>query len=218
MSDAAGFIENVRRALGRRERLTTAPVPPELTEPVIRLVHSDVGLSELFARQAAASSMGVSTVRIEDLAEQLIAFLRDNGCRRVALPVAKTLDLLDLPRLLGEAGLEVVRWDQGGPNGLFACDCGVTDVYAAVAETGSLVMRATAGHGRSLSLVPPIHVAVVEPRNLVGDLLDLLRKLEAEGTGSGTVLITGPSKTTDIEGNLVTGVHGPGKVQIFVLG
>lgn len=218
MSDAAAFIDHVRRALGRRERLTTPPVPPELDEPVVRLVHTDIGLPELFAKQATAASMTVSTVRIEDLADSLIEFLRDNDCRRVALPVAKTLDLLELPRRLREAGFDVLRWDETTADALFDCDCGITDVYAGVAETGSLVIRPTPAHGRALSLVPPIHVAVVEPRNLVPDLLDLLRKLHSDGVGSGTVMITGPSKTTDIEGNLVTGVHGPGKVRIFMLG
>jgi L-lactate dehydrogenase complex protein LldG len=100
---------------------------------------------------------------------------------------------------------------------LYDFDCSVTDVYCAVAETGSLVMRASAGHGRALSLVPPIHIAVLEPRNFVPDLVDLFEKLSREGTGSAVSIVTGPSKTSDIEMNLVIGVHGPCKVQLFVL-
>ena len=49
------------------------------------------------------------------------------------------------------------------------------------------------------------------------DLVDLFEKVARDPLKASTILITGPSKTSDIEGNLVTGVHGPGAVQIFVL-
>jgi L-lactate dehydrogenase complex protein LldG len=98
---------------------------------------------------------------------------------------------------------------------LYDFDCGVTDVYAGVAETGSLVIKHSPEHGRALSLVPAVHVAIVEPKNLVGDLVDLFEKLGRDG--GGATIITGPSKTADIEMDLVVGGHGPGKVQIYLL-
>jgi len=100
---------------------------------------------------------------------------------------------------------------------LYDFDAGVTDVYAAVAETGSLVVRASAGHGRALSLVPPVHVAIVEPKNLLADLVDLFQKMNADSVASSVSIISGPSKTSDIEMNLVIGVHGPVVVKVFVL-
>ena len=68
---------------------------------------------------------------------------------------------------------------------MYDFDCGVTDVYAAVAETGSLVVRPTREHGRGLSLIPALHVAVVEPKNFVPDLVDLFDQLTTDGVGSG---------------------------------
>jgi L-lactate dehydrogenase complex protein LldG len=61
------------------------------------------------------------------------------------------------------------------------------------------------------------HVAIVEPRQILPDLLDLFERVADEPDRSNLILISGPSKTADIEMNVVTGVHGPNVVQTFVL-
>ena len=210
-------IGDVRRALGRRGALESAPMPPAIEEPIVRLVHSDVGLAELLVNQARKSAMGAELVHAEEVGEKLIAFLRANGCKKIAMPVSRLLDGLQIAEGLRGAGFEVRLWNELNADAIYEFDCGVTDVYAAVAETGSVVVRASAEHGRCLSLVPAVHVAIVEPRLIVPDLLDLMEKLSGEKARAGVAIITGPSKTSDIEGNLVTGVHGPGLVQVFVL-
>lgn len=99
---------------------------------------------------------------------------------------------------------------------LYAADAGLTDVAAAVAEDGSLVHASGSHHPRAAVLVPPRHVAVVRAEQIVPDLVDLY----ACGVGTAaaaTTVITGPSKTADIEGVLVTGVHGPGAVDVWVV-
>ena len=218
MSDANSVIEKVRTALGRTSRLTTAPVPPAIDEPITRLVHSDIGLPELFAKRASDNHMQVETVSPDDLGEKLVAFLRSKNCKRLALPESAFLEGLSVPGKLREAGFEVALWPEMTLDQLYEFDCGVTDVYCAVAETGSMVVQTSAKHGRSLSLVPPIHVAILEPKNFVADLVDLFEKLTREGTGSATSIISGPSKTADIEMSMVEGVHGPGLVKVFILG
>jgi L-lactate dehydrogenase complex protein LldG len=65
--------------------------------------------------------------------------------------------------------------------------------------------------------VPFVHVAIIERDKFLADLLDLMEILRTEGAGSGVTLISGPSKTADIEMNVVTGVHGPNVVHAFVL-
>ncbi len=216
MSDAQAFIANVSRALGRRETAAPPP-PPTLDEGLIRTLAGHENLSRHFERQAQASGMEVTTVELEQLVDRLIALLRDAGVSKAALPVSPLLDSLDLASQLRDAGIHAQRWDELTADAVFDVDCGVTDCDAAIAETGSVVIKAKPAHGRVLSVVPPLHVVIVEPRRIVADLLDVLRRLEEEGVGSGTVVITGPSKTTDIEGNLVIGVHGPGRVHIFLL-
>lgn len=215
--DTATVLEKVSAALGRTGPLLEPPIPPAISEPLVRLVHSDIGLPELFARRAKENKMQVRTCNVEDLMGHLIQFLHDSHCKKIALPVSKLLDGLDVLKHLVEAGFDATRWDQMTLDELYDYDCGVTDVTYAVAETGSLVIRGTASHGRSLSLVPPIHVAILEPRNFLPDLVDVFDRLGKDADPGNINFITGPSKTSDIEMNLVVGVHGPCQVQLFIL-
>jgi L-lactate dehydrogenase complex protein LldG len=217
MANDKTVLDAVSSALGRTGPLLEPPIPPKIDEPITRLVHTDIGLPDLFAKRAQENKMAVQTLGAEELLPKLIAFLRANHCQRIALPVSKLLDGLNLLRHLRDAGFDAKRWDQMTLDELYDYDCGVTDVTYAVAETGSLVIRSSPDHGRALSLVPPIHVAILEPKNFLPDLVDLFDRLAKDGDPTSVTLITGPSKTSDIEMTLVVGVHGPCKVQLFIL-
>ena len=173
-------LDAVRRSLRRTASPPSIPPPPEIPDPVARLVHSPIGLPDL---------------------------LSDT-------PLLRKLEIGDA---LDEAGFSARYWSGVTADGAYDYDAGVTEVDYAVAETGTLVIRHRPEHGRLLSLVPFVHVAVVEPKCFIPDLLDLFETLGKEGTGSGVTMISGPSKTADIEMNVVTGVHGPNVVKAFVL-
>src|SRR5262249_58815118 len=98
----------------------------------------------------------------------------------------------------------------------FAADVGITGVAHLVAETGSLVVETGPERSRSESLLPPVHVAVADRAQIVPDLFDLFPR-EGRVMPSCLTLITGPSKTGDIELRLVTGVHGPGEVHVILI-
>jgi L-lactate dehydrogenase complex protein LldG len=94
-----------------------------------------------------------------------------------------------------------------------AASIGISSTTYAIAETGTLAVASGRGTERMTSLLPPVHVAIVEECQVLADLFDLFGRLEQEGLdrlASNLVLITGPSKTGDIELRLTTGVHGPG--------
>ena len=210
-------LERVRKSLGRTQPLATPPTPPTILEPCTRLVHSDIGLPELFAKRADANKMHAQAVTADEVAGRIASFFVTKGIKRIAMPVSETLERLGIAAALRGAGLEVKTWDQMTLDELYDFDASVTDVSWAIAETGSLVIKSSAAHGRAISLVPIVHVAVVEAKNCLADLIDLMEILGKEGVGNNVTIITGPSKTADIEGALVTGVHGPGEVQVFVL-
>jgi L-lactate dehydrogenase complex protein LldG len=214
----AGVLDRVRRALGRSRALATPPVPPPIDESITRLVRGDADLAELFMKRAGDLKMLVERASLDDVVGRITAFLREKACRKVAFPVSELFEELGLLDALRIAGIEATRWDQMSLDELYdGYDCGITDVTYAVAETGSLVIKTSAAHGRGLSLVPMYHVAVIEQRQLVPDLIDLFTRLASEGAGNGVVMISGPSKTADIEMNVVTGVHGPNVVKAFIL-
>jgi L-lactate utilization protein LutC len=95
---------------------------------------------------------------------------------------------------------------------------GITSVDYALAETGTFVMIASPEESRLVSLLPPMHIAVVPASRMLVNLDELLTRvpLAAEQTSS-LVLITGPSRTADIEQILVRGVHGPGEIHAVLV-
>jgi LUD domain len=91
-------------------------------------------------------------------------------------------------------------------------EIGLSLAEFAIAETGTLIVTASEGRARMSSLAPPINVILVARNAIVGTLAEAIGRIPA----STSVLITGPSRTADIEGILVRGVHGPGELLVYV--
>jgi len=99
----------------------------------------------------------------------------------------------------------------------FSVDAGLTSVVAGIAETGSLLVIPTAEEPRLLSLAPPIHFAVLSRATIGNTLLEVLRRQAFGDTlPTNVLLISGPSKTADIEQTLVYGVHGPRQLVVLL--
>jgi L-lactate utilization protein LutC len=216
------FLQRVRQAVGDGNRAGGAPPLPSRggvgyqgagADPVARFRDESVaagGFAHVVADPSAA-------------ADAVMGLLRERSVRRVLLGSGAVLDALDLPGRLRTAGVETIDVSsppEGGRKTFFAAEAGVSGVDYLVAETGSIALFSRPDQPRSLSLLPPVHVAVADRRQLLPDLFDLFEeRLWAEGQGlpSCLSLITGPSKTGDIELRLVTGVHGPGEVHVVLI-
>ncbi len=109
------------------------------------------------------------------------------------------------------AGVEVFHgWEDR--SALLQADAGVTTAQFGIAETGTLVLVGNEEKHRRVSLVPPIHIALLSKENIVhtwGDALQRLRENPDKTISPVVSFITGPSRTADIELQLVLGVHGP---------
>jgi L-lactate utilization protein LutC len=98
-------------------------------------------------------------------------------------------------------------------------DAGITSADYALSETGTLVMIASPSEARLISLLPPAHIAVVPRERILTGLDELFSLLpRPSDLTSSMVMITGPSRTADIEQILVRGVHGPGQLTLVVVG
>jgi L-lactate dehydrogenase complex protein LldG len=101
---------------------------------------------------------------------------------------------------------------------LFAVEAAVTAAAGAVADTGALILRPTAEEPRLMSLVPPIHIAVLRAEEIFATLDDAMRAGNwSADMPTNMLLISGPSKTADIELILAFGVHGPKELIVLVL-
>ncbi len=105
---------------------------------------------------------------------------------------------------------------------IFKTDVGITGGDYVIAETGTLVIHPRKGVSRLTSLAPPVHIAVIKRGQVLPSLdeLFLLEHVEIH-TGNrhaGMNLISGPSRTGDIEATIVHGIHGPVETHIVLVG
>jgi len=140
----------------------------------------------------------------------------------------------DILALLKERDItEIMAWEQAYlPEGLLdslreqgiriehtphpKLQVGLTGALAAVAETGTLVQPSGAGRPQSTSLLPDIHIAILHENSIYENLPQVLNLREIR-EASSAALISGPSRTADIEMTLTIGVHGPGEVHVFCI-
>ncbi len=114
------------------------------------------------------------------------------------------------------------RWNDSFSNTihLAGCDASITGCEYLVARTGTIVMSAAQQSGRTVSVYAPIHICIAYTNQLVYDLKDSLQLLKdryADHIPSLITFASGPSRTADIEKTLVTGVHGPKEVYLFLV-
>ncbi len=171
-------------------------------------------LVALFCERVDDYKAEVERVSADGLRDAIAAAaLRHNG-RRLVIP----------PQLPGDwrpAGLELIADDSLTPDGLDDLDGVITGCTVAIAETGTIALSAAPYEGRRiLSLVPDLHICVVDASQVVGTVPEAITRLGAltRELRRPITLISGPSATSDIELQRVEGVHGPRKLVVLVVG
>ena len=141
-----------------------------------------------------------------------------HGCRHVAIGTPPHLQAGLAEALQGLRTSVFDRPLEAWKHTLFdEVDAGITDTVAGIADTGTLVLRTGPEEPRTLSLVPQVHVALLRASTLYAGLPAAFQALAPEADmPSNLLLVTGPSKTADIQQVLAYGAHGP-KVLVIVL-
>jgi L-lactate utilization protein LutC len=220
MSDRKAILDRVSESVRQGGHAGKTPPLPERDgvgyqgggeDPVQRF-------SEMLA---AAGGKLSQAANVTSAVTEVLSHIKRLNARRVLLGCEPVLERLDLARVLREQDCEVTLTSEllstNGRERFFAADIAVTGVDYLIAATGSIAMQSRTQQPRFASLLPQVHVAVALYEQLLPDLFDLFDRLDPQLLPSCITLITGPSKTGDIELRLVTGVHGPGEVHVVLL-
>ncbi len=220
-STRESFLSRLHKPLGRTSTITNVPTPPEVDESIARLVQPDADLFSVFCEKATATGMKVHKVTGDSLYTTITQRLREENISKLGVSMT---DPTATESAIKSAGFELHDWKavtgKAGLDAQFDLDAGITDVHNAIAETGSLICQSGANHTRGMSLIVPWHLAIVKKSQIMADLIDFWNDrsgLSAAQMPASIAIITGPSKTADIEGVLITGVHGPAMVDVFVV-
>lgn len=206
------ILHKVRTALGRTAGQPAAGLPqvrlriPEIdvetrVSNLLRNVETLAGKTRRAAIPEDARAYVGSVLNGKSAVASNAAFLRECG-------------ITDLPGV--QSGFTTA--DELRPHCATA-GAGITSADYALADTGTLVMLSSLEEARLISLLPPVHIAVVPKEHVLSGLDELFTILpNPAARTSSMVLITGPSRTADIEQILVRGVHGPGEIHVVVVG
>lgn len=207
--------EIILERLRQREQPFPAATAPAVYRPMVPLADmSPAGLRERFISEAQKAACVVHGPDTPDAAVDLILALAGDE----SIISAWELEQIPIPGLraaLAGANIAVVGQDAEARVGL-------TGVDAALAATGSLVLKSGQGRFRASSLLPTVHIAVVSAGQIVPDLESWLAAEKEIGPDSirrpsNVVAITGPSRTADIAMQLVMGMHGPRELHVVLL-
>jgi L-lactate dehydrogenase complex protein LldG len=225
------FLTKVANRLGRSEAMTAKPEWTR-SKPLPNPGPTDKeALAERFCAELQKLSgktyRAASAAAVPAIVTQI---LKDAGAEgHVVRWDDHTLDGLGIDEAVAEAGLTVVPVQHGAFR-LQVLDkaeqafAGITGVDMAIAETGTLVMgssklgeQGAPGRGRTVSLLPPLHIAIVRKEQLVYSTVAVFRHLAVGPMPSQVVFASGPSRSADIENDLSIGVHGPKQVHVIVV-
>lgn len=243
------FLANLSHSLGRETAEELVPdvathlaLNAEQVQERAQSVADDVAaradeLMSLMEKSAAEAAWNVYRTKSPgDAASYIRQVARDIEARTMLRSTHSALEALDIEAAMLGTGISLKVMalgddEQGDAREasraalremVIAADIGITGVDYAIAETGSAVLLPRKGVSRVVSLVPPVHIAVVEAGQVLpslDELFTLRRQDFLDGDiGSYLNLISGPSRSADIEYQLVTGVHGPGEVHMILLG
>lgn len=210
------FLNRVRQATvkGRSFRVTTPDSFPD------QLSYVGASPSPLLCIKRELESVGATVyclsgkTEVQDCMNQVLEKRNPQSVLSWNHPV---LEKYEIRRLLHEQHVTLCSPDDQNIDRRFKAEMGISSVDWAIAETGSLIVCSKPEQPTDVSLLPPVHLALVEEAQILPDIFDLFTLLEPQGLPSNLGFITGPSKTGDIELKLTTGVHGPKELLVFLI-
>ena len=218
MSAFHKMIAGVRSALEtkRPARASHAEIAPAAmpVAPGVRLAQ----LTSQFARELEqVDGRFIGLLSANELSDRVVALTQQLEVRRAALGEGVVFDLSKTALALEQAGVSIIRAGYGAEpesaivrDQIASCDLGIIEADYGIASTGTFVVLSTPTRPSSLTLLPPVNLILVAADRILPDLAAAISALGPQKVMAHRVaLITGPSRTADIEKMIVIGVHGP---------
>ena len=153
-----------------------------------------------------------------EVAQAITDIIQDLRERNFSVAKIALSDSLEVERLMHLTGIRFAEVEiTPSAADVFGFDIGISRVQAGIAETGTLLLDSSRERHRLVSLVPPVHIAILDASQIVATLGEALSMLRQDELVSPIVtLVTGPSRTADIELTLAIGVHGPQELFVII--
>lgn len=216
-ADSSSSRDQILQRLRDTKRpFPAAPAPPSDYRPVVPRVGSEpAALTQQFIAAAEALACVIHKPATER--EAIVVLLELIGeDTAVSCWQPDHMPLPGLATALADNGIETTRPADSDVR------VGITGASAALAATGSLVLASSSGQARSVSLLPPVHIAIIRQDQIMPDLEYWFSQHKQAGLddmrqASNIVVISGPSRTADIALQMVMGMHGPRALHIILL-
>jgi L-lactate dehydrogenase complex protein LldG len=211
-SSREAILADVRRAVAAH-----AGEPLQPLAAVARFESREAGvldeeIERMMGEVKRVSGHGRRVQGREAFASALKDLIREEGIRTAAFSDHPFYRPYDIGELLGSFGVRIIFPENGGHN-LADCDLGITVADAAFPETGTVLLRTTQGQPDALSLLPRVHLALITPESLHADLATAFADAKSDRHFE---LVTGCSRTADIEKVLTLGAHGPKSYHLWI--
>jgi L-lactate dehydrogenase complex protein LldG len=173
-------------------------------------------LTAVGARAIEASNAEMATEKIAEV-------MRAAGLHSATIGAGITTDSASVAARLSRDGCQIGNIADGAPQtglkqSLATIDAGIVEADYAIAPTGTLVMIGNPARPRSLSLVPPNNIVLLRCARILPDLAAVLHAVGPQTVAAHPmVMVTGPSRTADIEKRIVIGVHGPKELYVVII-
>jgi L-lactate dehydrogenase complex protein LldG len=224
------ILANLRSSLAS-SRSWLSGVARSAPQDIPPYVHAPAeDLADQFAAELRALTGRVYRADDNEAAvDQIGAILAEKGASQVIAWDMAQIELPGLPQLLAERGVALCKANiHGGAHterlqAMEPATVCISGAEAGIAESGSLLLRHGPGRPRLASLLAPYHIAVLRSGQLVRGLGEAIAQARARHGDdiftdtSNLTLITGPSRTADIEMTLSLGIHGPQEIHVVLI-
>lgn len=203
------------------------PRPQTYLNVTVQDDESPDALLERFTRELTALKGDVFTVEGDDAARaKVLELLAQHETKSIIAWDFAYIPVEGLEVAIRAAGIDIVQPDTHDEmrmeilSASAEAQVGLTGADAAAATTGTLIFTTAPGKGRVPTVLAPVHIAVITLDQLLPRLESWIAVQRAQGlpltNSANFCFVSGPSRTGDIEMQLILGVHGPGKVQVIV--